>query len=39
VIEDCGANDECKAFASAFDGRVFDIEYTEKGFGVPVAWR
>ncbi|MFH8792405.1 endo alpha-1,4 polygalactosaminidase [Streptomyces sp. NPDC017941] len=31
VVEECGQYDECGDFASAYDRRVFDIEYEHKG--------
>ncbi|WP_420712244.1 endo alpha-1,4 polygalactosaminidase [Streptomyces sp. NRRL S-920] len=32
VTEECARYEECPAFASAYDGRVFDIEYETKDF-------
>ncbi|WP_405664202.1 endo alpha-1,4 polygalactosaminidase [Streptomyces sp. RK9] len=32
VVEECGQYDECEPFSSAYDGRVFDIEYETKGY-------
>lgn len=32
VAEECARYDECGEFAAAYDGRVFDVEYTERDF-------
>ncbi|GGO52053.1 endo alpha-1,4 polygalactosaminidase [Streptomyces lasiicapitis] len=32
VVEECGQYDECGAFSSAYERRVFDIEYEKKGY-------
>ncbi|MDX3850203.1 endo alpha-1,4 polygalactosaminidase [Streptomyces sp. AK02-01A] len=32
VVEECARYQECPDFVSAYDGRVFDIEYEEKDF-------
>ncbi|MEU3186018.1 endo alpha-1,4 polygalactosaminidase [Streptomyces sp. NPDC006923] len=32
VVEECARYQECPDFASAYDGRVFDIEYEEQDF-------
>lgn len=32
VAEECGQYDECGAYAKAYAGRVFDIEYTSAGY-------
>ncbi|TXS44498.1 endo alpha-1,4 polygalactosaminidase [Streptomyces sp. t39] len=32
VVEECARYDECGEFAAAYDGRVFDVEYTERDF-------
>ncbi|MYU56667.1 MULTISPECIES: endo alpha-1,4 polygalactosaminidase [Streptomyces] len=32
VVEECARYRECPAFADAYDGKVFDIEYTAKDF-------
>src|SRR6185369_5412328 len=31
VTEECGAYDECADFATAYDDRVYDIEYSDSG--------
>ncbi|MFF9765723.1 endo alpha-1,4 polygalactosaminidase [Streptomyces sp. NPDC053086] len=31
VAEECGQYDECEVYAKAFDDRVVDIEYTDRG--------
>lgn len=31
VTEECGAYDECGQYAKAFDDRVVDVEYTDRG--------
>ncbi|MGW5373615.1 endo alpha-1,4 polygalactosaminidase [Streptomyces sp. NPDC004009] len=31
VTEECGQYDECEVYAKAFDDRVVDIEYTDRG--------
>ncbi|MFI0187730.1 endo alpha-1,4 polygalactosaminidase [Streptomyces sp. NPDC017082] len=33
VAEECGQYDECGVYAKAFDDRVVDIEYTDRGLG------
>jgi hypothetical protein len=33
VAEQCGVYDECGKYAAAYGGRVFDVEYDDKGFG------
>jgi hypothetical protein len=37
VTEDCGAFDECEAFTAVYGDRVFDVEYTDDGFGAACA--
>jgi len=40
VTEECGAYDECAGFASVYDGRVYDIEYSDSGLVKACAgWR
>lgn len=31
IVEQCGQYDECQAYIDTFEGRVYDIEYTEEG--------
>ncbi|NUR59121.1 MAG: hypothetical protein HOV87_10685 [Catenulispora sp.] len=33
VTEQCGVYDECGKYAAAYGGKVFDVEYDDKGFG------
>ena len=33
VAEQCGAYDECGKYAATYGGKVFDVEYDDKGFG------
>lgn len=37
VVEECGVYGECEAFASAFDGRVLAVEYTNDGLATACA--
>ncbi|MFC8093790.1 endo alpha-1,4 polygalactosaminidase [Streptomyces sp. NPDC057301] len=37
VAEECGQYDECDAYADAYDGRVFDIEYRQDGLAAACA--
>lgn len=40
VTEECGAYDECAEFASAYAGRVLDVEYSDSGLAAAcAAWR
>ncbi|NEE12476.1 endo alpha-1,4 polygalactosaminidase, partial [Streptomyces sp. SID7499] len=32
VAEECGRYDECADYASAYDDRVFVVEYTDRDF-------
>lgn len=31
VVEECGQLDECQAYVDTFEGRVYDVEYTDGG--------
>lgn len=32
IVEECGAYDECQPYVDTYEGRVYDIEYTDEGF-------
>lgn len=31
IVEECGVYDECQTYVDTFEGRVFDVEYTDDG--------
>lgn len=31
IVEECGVYDECQDFVDVYEGRVYDVEYTEAG--------
>lgn len=37
IVEECGEYEECQAFVDTFEGRVYDVEYTDAGLAAACA--